>query len=63
MAVMRFVDLYWLVAPAFHPGKVSVHWLDFATVALIGGLWVAAFVRHLAARPLVPQHDPLAEAA
>ena len=63
MAVMRFVDLYWLVAPAFHPGKVAVHWLDFATTALIGGLWVAAFVRHLAARPLVPQHDPLAEAA
>jgi hypothetical protein len=63
LAVMRFVDLYWLVAPAFHPGKVAVHWLDFSTVALIGGLWVAAFVRHLAARPLVPQHDPLAEAA
>jgi hypothetical protein len=63
LAVMRFVDLYWLVAPAFHPGKVAVHWLDFATVALIGGLWVAAFVRNLSVRPLVPQHDPLAEAA
>jgi hypothetical protein len=63
LAVMRYVDLYWLVAPAFHPGQVSVHWLDLATVALVGGLWVAAFVRHLAARPLVPQHDPLAEAA
>ena len=63
LAVMRFVDLYWLVAPAFHPGQLSVHWLDFATTALIGGLWVAAFVRHLSVRPLVPQHDPLAEAA
>jgi hypothetical protein len=57
LLVLRFVDLYWMVDPAFDAG-VRVHWLDLAAAVGIGGVWLAMFVRQLEARPLVPLHDP-----
>ncbi len=57
LLVLRFVDLYWTVDPAFDAG-VRVHWLDLAAVIGVGGVWVAMFVRQLEARPLLPLHDP-----
>jgi len=58
MIVMRLVDLFWMVSPAFHPHGLYVHWMDFITPVAIGGLWVAMFVWQLKARPLLPLHDP-----
>ena len=29
--VMRLVDLFWLVVPAFHPTGLHLHWLDVVT--------------------------------
>ena len=55
---MRWVDLFWLVSPAFHPGKLSLHWLDLTTAAALFGLWIAAFARELGTRPLLPANDP-----
>jgi len=55
---MRWVDLYWLVAPAFHPGKLSPHWLDLTTPVALFGLWLWAFARQLAGRSLLPVNDP-----
>jgi hypothetical protein len=53
--LMRFVDLYWLVAPAFVAGKgFAPHWLDVAAPLGLGGLWIAAFARELGRRPLLP---------
>jgi hypothetical protein len=54
----RFLDLYWLVAPAFHPEGIALHWLDLATVLALGGVFVSLAVRGLAAHPLVPLRDP-----
>lgn len=56
--VMRFVDLYWLVMPSFHPGTVSVHWLDLIAPVAVGGIWIAAFVSGLKGESLLPLHDP-----
>jgi len=59
--VMRFVDLFWLVAP----GKqgLHVHWMDVLAPVGIGGLWLAAFLFQLKKWPLLPLQDPhLAEA-
>jgi hypothetical protein len=53
----RFLDLFWLVRPAFENG-VSVHWLDPAAAIAIGGLWMWTFVWQLKTRPLVPLNDP-----
>jgi hypothetical protein len=57
LLAMRFVDLYWLVAPSFQGTTFSPHWLDATTMIAIGGLWVAAFVRILRPHPVLPLHD------
>jgi hypothetical protein len=58
LLVMRWVDLYWLAAPAFSPRRLSFHWLDLAAPVAMGGLFLFAFARRLAALPLLPAHDP-----
>ncbi len=57
MAV-RFVDLFWMVTPAFHPGTFSVHWLDIACLVGVGGLWLWAFVYQLKGRSILAVNDP-----
>jgi len=56
--VMRFVDIFWQVAAGFHPGRLSIHLLDFSTLALLGGAWVYVFLGNLSSRPMLPLHDP-----
>ncbi len=58
LLAMRFVDVAWLVLPAFSKGVFRVHWMDFAVPAGLGGVWLALFARKLARRPLLPVHDP-----
>jgi len=67
--VMRYVDLFWLIMPAFFPGDqmpesgFHLHWLDLAAGAGVGGVWFAWFLWQLKQMPLLPIHDPyLAEA-
>jgi hypothetical protein len=55
---MRWVDLFWLVSPAFHPGTLSFHWLDVTTPVALFGLFLAAFARELGTRSLLPVNDP-----
>jgi hypothetical protein len=40
LLLMHYLDDYWLVLPALHPGGVAVHWLDLAGVLLVGGFAV-----------------------
>ena len=61
--VMRFVDLFWLIAPEFHHDGVSLHILDLAAPIGIGGLWLAFFSHQLRTRPLLPVNDPYLEEA
>jgi hypothetical protein len=55
---MQFVSLVWLVAPAFHPGALQLHWMDLAAPLGLGGIWLAVYLRALMDRPLLPLHDP-----
>lgn len=57
---MRFVDLYWVMMPAFHPEYFVLHWLwlDAAALAGVGGVWLAVFLGQLQRRPLLPVGDP-----
>jgi hypothetical protein len=59
---MRFVDLYWIISPAFYPDGVHFHWLDIAAPVGIGGFWLATFYAQLKKRPLSPLPDPFTEA-
>ena len=60
---MRFVDLYWLVAPDFRKGHFGVSWMDFLAPVGLGGIWLAAFLWQLEKRPLMPVGDPHLEEA
>jgi len=55
---MHWIDLYWLVAPAFHPDGFNIHWLDFAMLIGIGAIWLTVFLWRLEGRALLPLHDP-----
>jgi hypothetical protein len=56
---LRLVDLFWTAVPAFHPYQgFRLHWMDPVMVLGIGGLWLAAFIRELRRRPLLPAPSP-----
>ena len=55
---MRFVDLFWIVMPSFHPAGFRVHWLNFSLPLAIGGVWIAAYLWDLLRRPLLPLQAP-----
>jgi hypothetical protein len=56
--VMRFVDLFWMIAPEFSHGGFHIHWMDIIAPIGVGGLWLAAFMWQLKGRPLLPLRDP-----
>ena len=55
---MRFVDIGWLVLPAFSQGAFRIHPTDLTVPVGLGGLWLGLYIRNLGARPLVPVNDP-----
>ena len=55
--VIRVVDAYWLVKPAFHNEHFSISWMDVVMPVAIGGLWLAVFFWQFNSRPLVPLKD------
>jgi len=58
LLLFRWVDVYWLIAPAFHREALGIHWLDVAAVGAVGGVWIVLFTRELGRRPLVPLGEP-----
>jgi hypothetical protein len=63
LLVVNFADVYWMVAPAFEKAGPRLYLLDVLLPVGIGGIWVAAYVRQLKSRPLLPLHDPRFEGA
>ena len=55
---MRFVDVFWLVAPDFAKGVFRVSWMDITAPAGLCGIWLAYFLYQLEKRPLMPLNDP-----
>jgi len=59
LLVMRFIDVFWWIEPAYrHDGEYVFWLLDIAATVGLGGLWVWWFVGQLKSRPLLPTHDP-----
>lgn len=63
MILIRVVDVYWVVKPAFYNQHLSVYWLDFVAPFAIGGLWLALFFWQLNSRSLLPLRDPRLQGA
>ncbi len=65
MAVIRMVDVFWIVEPSFYQEGMPLHnqgfslsWMDLAAPIGIGGIWIAAFIWQLKRFPLLPVNDP-----
>jgi hypothetical protein len=57
MMVVRWLDVHWLVAPAFSE-HANVHPLDVTTALALGGVWFFLFARELKTRSLLPDREP-----
>ncbi len=60
---VHIVEVFWVIKPSFFPDGVTIHWLDFAAVLGLGGVWLALFARNLNRHALLPQNDPRTEYA
>ena len=58
IALMHQIELFWFVAPTFHPDGFAIHWLTFVAPLGVGGIWLAAFLAQMKTRPLLPLRDP-----
>ena len=56
--IMRIVDTFWMITPAFYPNRFTVHWLDVGALAAIGGIWLFIYAGQLFSRPLLALNDP-----
>jgi hypothetical protein len=63
LLVMRAVDTYWIIAPSFHEAQFHLHWLDFAALIGIGGVFIWYFLYQVKQRPLLLTNDPRMQAA
>src|SRR5579864_156445 len=59
--MMRLVDMYWMVLPAFGGGNVRLTWMNVALPFGMGGIWFAYFLWQLQRMPILPLHDPRME--
>lgn len=58
LLVMRVIDYFWMIMPAFYPKGFHAHWLDLTALLAVGGIWFGVFVLRLGSLPLMPQSDP-----
>jgi len=56
--IMKMLDVFWIVEPAFRQRGLEVYWTDAAALIAVGGIWLAFFVWNLKSRPLLASHDP-----
>jgi hypothetical protein len=57
LLAMRWVDIYWLTIPNLHEHGPHITWIDFATLAGVGGLFIWFFWRKYTANPVIPVGD------
>jgi hypothetical protein len=56
--IMHYTDMTFNIKPVLDPAGLSVHWLDFAAFAFIGGMLALVFVKYFKAHAPFPQRDP-----
>jgi hypothetical protein len=56
--IVHYVNLFWIVEPAFPGDSALVIVYNVVLAAVIGGLWLALFFRRLNRRPQIAPYDP-----
>jgi hypothetical protein len=55
---IRLLDLFLIIIPNYRREGLQLHWLDFAVLAGVGGIWFAVYSGILKSRPILPVNDP-----
>ena len=55
---IQLIDTYWILVPSFERTGPQLLLLDILLTIGLGGIWLAAFLRSLGSRPILPLHDP-----
>jgi hypothetical protein len=58
LAVMCYVDIYWLIQPNFHHHGAHFGLGDVGSILAIGGIFFFLFIRRLNGANLIPSGDP-----
>ncbi len=58
LLIMHYFDVCWLAMPVLHPEGLTLHWLDFASLAAVIGLTTASGVWLFHRSAPVPVGDP-----
>ena len=61
--VMRYVAIYWLVAPSWYGEHFHYSIWDLTTLIGIGGIWLYAFIDQLKGQTIIPVHETWVEEA
>jgi hypothetical protein len=61
--LMRLVDMYWMVLPAFSGGNAHLTWMNVVLPLGFGAIWFAYFTWQLQRMPILPVHDQRMEGA
>jgi hypothetical protein len=59
--LMRFIDVFWWVAPTFRHRITDLSPADLGAPLLIGGIWLFLFAQGLRGRKVIPAYDPRLE--
>ncbi|HET7435974.1 MAG TPA: hypothetical protein VFN10_14795 [Thermoanaerobaculia bacterium] len=63
MLAMRFLDLFWSIAPAYYGEQFHISWITPFAFLGIGGLWLFAFIAQLKGQTIIPIHETWVEEA
>ena len=55
--LMRLVDMYWMVLPAFGGSDTHLTWMNVVLPLGMGGIWFAYFIWQLQRMPILAIHD------
>ena len=61
--LMRLVDMFWMVLPAFGGGSIRLTWMNIVLPLGMTAVWFAYFIWQLERMPILPVHDPRMEGA
>lgn len=63
LLVMRYVTIYWLIAPSWTKQEFHYSFLSLTTLIGIGGIWMFEFIRQLKGQSIIPIHETWVEEA
>ncbi|MGZ8710327.1 MAG: hypothetical protein ACXW2P_12120 [Thermoanaerobaculia bacterium] len=57
LIAMRYIEIYWLIAPAHHGIHFYFSWMSIAALVGIGGIWFWFLVQQLKGQTIIPIHE------